>query len=101
MSLGDNEAGARILINRLLESAGWRFEDSAEGKANIKLESRVKYSDLGDDFENASSRGKSGQMDFLLLDDDKKPLIVLEAKRKSMQPLAGKEQARTYAKEVA
>jgi type I restriction enzyme R subunit len=100
MSLGDNEAGARILINRLLESAGWRFEDSAEGKANIKLESRVKYSDLGDDFENASSRGKSGQMDFLLLDDDKKPLIVLEAKRKSMQPLAGKEQARTYAKEV-
>ena len=53
MSLGDNEAGARILINRLLESAGWRFEDSAEGKANIKLESRIKYSDLGDDFENA------------------------------------------------
>ena len=100
MSLGDNEAGARILINRLLESAGWRFEDSAEGKANIKLESRVKYSDLGDDFENASSRGKSGQMDFLLLDGDKKPLIVLEAKRKSMQPLSGKEQARTYAKEI-
>ena len=29
MSLGDNEAGARVLINRLLESAGWRFEDSA------------------------------------------------------------------------
>lgn len=100
MSLGDNEAGARVLINRLLESAGWRFEDSAEGKANIKLESNVKYSDLGDDFENASSRGKSGQMDFLLLDTDKKPLVVLEAKRQSKNPLAGKEQARTYAKEI-
>ena len=100
MSLGDNEAGARVLINRLLESAGWRFEDSVEGKANIKLEKHVKYADLGDDFENASSRGKSGQMDFLLLDTDKKPLVVLEAKRQSKNPLAGKEQARAYAKEI-
>lgn len=100
MSLGDNEAGARVLINRLLESAGWRFEDSAEGKANIKLEKHVKYPDLGDDFENASSRGKSGQMDFLLLDTDKKPLVVLEAKRRSKNPLTGKEQARAYAKEI-
>ena len=100
MSLGANEAGARILINRLLENAGWRFEDSAEGKANIKLESQVKYLDLGDDFENASSRGKSGQMDFLLLDTDKKPLVVLEAKRQTKNPLTGKEQARTYAKEI-
>ena len=100
MVLGDKEAGARILINRMLESAGWRFEDSTQGRANIKLESLVKYQDLGDDFENASSRGKSGQMDYLLLDKDKTPLVVLEAKRKSKQPLFGKEQARRYAKEI-
>ena len=49
----DNEAKARIKINRLLETAGWRFEDGPEGPANIQLEAGVKYSDLGDDLENA------------------------------------------------
>ena len=42
----NNEAKARIKINRLLETAGWRFEDGPEGPANIQLETGVKYSDL-------------------------------------------------------
>jgi type I restriction enzyme R subunit len=36
------EATARIKINKLLEEANWRFFDSADGKANISLESNVK-----------------------------------------------------------
>ena len=73
----DNEAKARIKINRLLETAGWRFEDGPEGPANIQLEAGVKYSDLGDDLENAVSRsGQSGAIDFLLLDKDKRPLVA-------------------------
>ena len=35
------EAKARIKINKLLESAGWRFFDNEEGKANIILESNT------------------------------------------------------------
>ena len=46
------EASARIKINKLLEESGWRFEDNKNGKANIQLEPGVKYTDLGDDFEN-------------------------------------------------
>ena len=81
MSKG-NEAQARVKINKLLEQAGWRFEESPEGPVNISLESGVKYSELGDDFEKAISRtGSRGAIDFLLLDKDKKPLVVLEAKR--------------------
>ena len=69
-----NEAKARIIINRLLEVAGWRFEDSAEGLANIQLEAGVKFGDLGDYLENAVSRsGQKGAIDFILLDKDKKP----------------------------
>ena len=89
-----NEAQARIKINRLLEEAGWRFEDSKAGKANIQLEAGVKYADLGDDFEHQ----KSGSIDFLLLDKDKRPLVVVEAKRESINPLSAKEQARNYAR---
>jgi type I restriction enzyme, R subunit len=93
-----NEAKARIKINKLLEAAGWRFEDSEEGPANIRLEAGVKYAELGDDLEQAVSRsGQKGAIDFLLLDMDKKPLVVLEAKRSTIDPLSAKEQARKYA----
>lgn len=32
------EAQARIKINKLLESAGWRFFDDTKDKANVALE---------------------------------------------------------------
>jgi len=88
------EAQARIKINKLLEESGWRFEDDAKGKANIQLEPGVKYSELGDDFEHESH----GFIDFLLLDKDGRPLVVVEAKRESIDPLSAKEQARNYAR---
>ena len=42
-----NEAQARIKINRLLEEAGWRFEDSKAGKANINLRQALNTPILG------------------------------------------------------
>ena len=99
--MSNNEARARIKINKLLESSGWRFEDCPEGQANIALESGVKFSDLGDDLEKAVSRsGTRGAIDFLLLDKDKRPLVVVEAKKESIDPLSAKEQARNYARNI-
>jgi len=93
------EAKARIKINKLLEEAGWRFFDSGDGKANVVLESNVKLSSaqvdaLGENFEETSK----GFIDFLLLDENGFPLVVLEAKAEDKNPLVGKEQARKYAK---
>jgi type I restriction enzyme R subunit len=93
------EASARIKINKLLEFAGWRFFDDASGSANISLEPNVKITQqqvdaMGDDFQTSSH----GFIDFLLLDDKGFPLVVLEAKAESKNPLIGKEQARKYAK---
>ena len=95
------EATARIKINRLLEQAGWRFFDDADGKANIRLEPSVTISApqldaLGNDFE----KSLKGLIDFLLLDEKNFPLIVLEAKSEDKHPLVGKEQARKYAKSM-
>ena len=89
----DLEAKARVKINKLLEEAGWRFFDTAEGKANIHLESHIKFDELGEDFQKA----KGGFIDFLLLDDNGSPLVVLEAKSEKIEPLFAKEQARKYA----
>ena len=89
------EATARIKINNLLESSGWRFFSEGDLPANICLEPNVKItsSDLdafGEDFEKTSS----GFIDFLLLDAKGFPFIVLEAKSEDKNPLVGKEQAR-------
>ncbi len=92
------EAKARIKINRLLEESGWRFFDDEKGKANIVLENNIKITekllnDLGEDFDQTSK----GYIDYLLLDEKGFPLIVLEAKKESINPLFAKEQARKYA----
>ncbi len=93
------EAKARIKINKLLEEAGWRLIDDEKGNANVALElnvkiTSVKVSEMGDNFEKT----KNGFVDFLLLDDNKFPIAVLEAKAEDKNPLIGKEQARKYAK---
>ncbi len=95
------EAQARIKINKLLETAGWRFFDDTNGKANVALEPNIKLSqnqidDLGENFEST----KNGFVDFLLLDEKSFPLVVLEAKSEDKNPLVGKEQARKYAKSL-
>jgi type I restriction enzyme, R subunit len=99
MDTMSKEAQARIKINKLLESAGWRFFDDATGKANVVLEPNVKLTQpevdaMGNDFDTTSN----GFIDFLLLNDKGFPLVVLEAKAESKNPLVGKEQARKYAK---
>jgi type I restriction enzyme R subunit len=90
------EASARIKINKLLEDSGWRFEANKNGSANIQLEPGVRLSDLGEDFENVSN----GYIDFLLLDKDGRALVVVEAKKESIDPLSAKDQARNYARNV-
>ena len=92
--MNSKEAKARIKINKLLEESGWLFEDSGKNKANIRLEPGVKLTDLGENFENTTL----GFIDFLLLDKDGKALVVIEAKKESIDPLSAKEQARNYAR---
>ena len=67
--MSGKEATARIKINKMLETAGWRFFPEGNAPANIRLETSVtiKSSDLdalGDNFEKTSK----GFIDFLLLD---------------------------------
>jgi type I restriction enzyme R subunit len=94
--MSKKEASARIKINKLLEESGWRFEAGPDGSANIHLEPGVKFASLGDDFEHQTQ----GFIDFLLLDVDGRPLVVVEAKKESIDPLSAKEQARKYAHSV-
>lgn len=93
-----SEAKARININHLLERAGWRFFPDENGPATILPEAhtvwtREKLNALGDNFEGV----QHGFMDYLLVNEQQVPMLVLEAKSEEKSPMDGKEQARRYA----
>jgi type I restriction enzyme R subunit len=97
----EKEAKARVIINKLLEGAGWKFFGDKTGPANILLENYVTITQSeidawGNDYEKTSG----GSLDFLLVDSNNKPICVLEAKKESLHPLVAKEQARKYAHSV-
>lgn len=97
--MAKKEAAARLKINKMLEDSGWRLCDQDGERANVDVETRlnpeekIHLHDMGDDFEYT----KAGFIDYLLLDDNQRPIAVLEAKRESISPLSAKEQARNYA----
>jgi type I restriction enzyme R subunit len=97
--MANNEATARIKINKLLEAAGWRFFAEGGQPANIALEAGTQITSLDlDEFGENFEKTRKGFIDFLLLNEKGLPFIVLEAKAGDLDPLVGKEQARDYAK---
>lgn len=52
--------------------------------------------DFGKDFEKAPD----GFVDYVLLNTDQRPVVVVEAKREKIDPLSAKEQARAYAEKL-
>ncbi|MGR8940679.1 MAG: DEAD/DEAH box helicase family protein, partial [Gammaproteobacteria bacterium] len=80
-----NEAQTRkLMIDTLLAKAGWDVKDSRQ----VALEWPVDHQ------PTVSGKGKA---DYVLWDDDGKPLAVIEAKKASENLRRGREQARFYA----
>ncbi len=84
-TLGLTEAKTRkLLIDTLLQKAGWDITDEHQ----VSLEYKVDH--------QPTSSGK-GYADYVLWDDNGKPLAVIEAKKTSVEISAGREQSRIYA----
>lgn len=72
------EADARMVIDKLLELAGWQIIN----KAQVATE----------------EPGSEGRADYLLKDSRSRPLAVIEAKRFTVDPYTAKGQAESYAR---
>jgi len=72
------ESDTRMIIDRKLREAGWNIEN----KNQVSTEEPA----------------KKGRADYLLKDRRGRPLAVIEAKRFSIDPEVGKQQALDYAK---
>ncbi|RMD61537.1 DEAD/DEAH box helicase, partial [Candidatus Parcubacteria bacterium] len=90
MTLSETETRQRH-IDRQLAAAGWSND---ERNVLEEFELGVREPDPDDD------EHPHGFVDYVLLGRNGKPLAVVEAKRTSRDPLAGKRQAENYAKQI-
>ena len=78
---GTTEASARVKINALLKDAGWNLTD---GSSVL--------------FEHAFPDGT--QADYMHYNRQGQPMVALEAKRVSINPVAAQDQGRHYAEQL-
>jgi len=105
-----SEADARIIIDDLLRQAGWDPADKSQvlTETGAYLSERMMPSFAG---ERASSESgailsedgdhiPTGRIDYELLDHRGRPLAIIEAKRRAIEPYTAKQQALPYAKKI-
>ncbi|XZF65006.1 MAG: DEAD/DEAH box helicase family protein [Gloeotrichia echinulata DVL01] len=85
MSDFSKETDARINIDDLLRQAGWNPAD----KSQVMTEVSAQMAD-----------GRRGRADYLLLDQRGRPLAVIEAKKRAIEPYVAKNQALPYARKL-
>lgn len=89
MGNSPKETNSRIVIDDLLHNAGWDPTD----KSQVLTEFLVRSPHIGSD-------ARSGRADYVLLDQQGRPLAVIEAKKQAIHPYTAKQQALPYAERL-
>lgn len=84
----DAEADARIKIDLMLQAAGWHITDQSQVRREVHV-------------TDIAAEGGYGHADYVLYDSHGRPLAVIEAKKKSINPYTAKSQALAYAQQLA
>ncbi|HGY54545.1 MAG TPA: DEAD/DEAH box helicase [Caldithrix abyssi] len=84
----DEATTRRLLIDDQLVVAGWNIGAEGQNTSEVTQEEEIKHQ---------PTETGIGFADYVLWDDDGKPLAVIEAKRTSKDPNLGKKQAVIYA----
>ncbi len=95
-----NEAETRKnIIDPLLERSGWKINGSYVKEENNPVKSNFKTKEYTGREVNIE-RGVDRFIDYLLLDEDRSPLAIVEAKKTSVNIEKGDIQARTYREDI-
>jgi type I restriction enzyme, R subunit len=84
----DEEATKKILIDQLLVQAGWDVGADGKSTRDVGKEEKV---------QGQPTESGIGYADYVLWDDDGKPLAVIEAKKTARSAETGRTQAKLYA----
>lgn len=80
----------RVYIDNALKEAGWKVHDIKGAVLPNKACIEIKL-------DGMPNNEGVGFADYILFDDDNKPLAVVEAKKTSVDPVKGSQQAKLYA----
>lgn len=96
MDLSEKETRERIIDPWLKDSANWKEEYIRKEVNSVKSDFKIKK------YEIKKGKGKEeGRfIDYVLLDEHKNPLAIIEAKRFSLDAEKGSIQATTYQKDI-
>ena len=95
-SISEHETRKKY-IDKALSKEGWIETYIKEELNPVKSDFKNKIFVL---FDGNVEKNVDLFIDYLLLDENKNPLAIIEAKRYSKDPETGRVQARTYAKEI-
>lgn len=84
----DEETTKKVLIDQLLVQAGWDVGADGKSTRDVGKEEPV---------QGQPTESGTGYADYVLWDDDGKPLAVIEAKKTARSAEAGRTQAKLYA----
>jgi len=97
MNLTEKETRNKNIDPILFNRCGWRKEYVLEEVNSVKSNFRTKeWVFLNKNIE----KGVDKFIDYLLLDENKSPLAIIEAKRTSVSVKKGEIQARTYREDI-
>jgi len=97
MNLTEKETRNKIIDPILFNRCGWRKEYLLEEVNSVKSNFKTKeWVFMGKNIE----KGVDKFIDYLLLDEDKNPIAIIEAKRTSVSVEKGEIQARTYREDI-
>jgi type I restriction enzyme, R subunit len=86
------------LIDESLKRTGWKKEYVKEEVNSIKSNFKTKEYRL---FDGNVEKGVDKFIDYLLLDENKSPLAIIEAKKTSIEVEKGEIQSKTYQEDIA
>jgi type I restriction enzyme R subunit len=110
MAPPDTEADARILIDEALRAAGWDPADKTHVRTEVAVAGGAASGNrpavaqpgglTGVDTPGESIAGAPGRADYVLYDQNGRPLAVIEAKKNAIHPYIAKQQALPYAQSI-
>jgi len=100
-----SEADARILIDDQLRAAGWNPADKSQVRTEVPVAPYAGVAHHGSDqafprTSNSDDKSIPGRSDYVLLNQQGRPLAVVEAKKQAINPYVAKQQALPYAKQI-
>lgn len=98
--MSPSEQDARIKIDERLRTVGWDLNDKQQVRTQVPIYRSDTVSEPAAEYAGKATSHPIGFADYVLYNQDGRPLAVVEAKKEALHPYIAKQQALPYAKSI-